>query len=270
MEKMNHRLTIRIGHNSLLFAAPGDNGKIIYEPYVLRSNMSMAANLREAFRQSPLLNRNFELAQVLVDAPALVVPRQEYDEQQAETLYRHMQGNSATADRHEQVTILHNEVANLNAVVIYGINSDLHLVVGDHFSDVRDSHLMQAVWSHVHNRSFSGSGNRLFAYFHSKRLEIFCFDTNRFRFCNSFEVGNSRDAVYYLLAVWKQLAFDAESDEIHLIFDTDELPTTEARNERKNLTDTLRQYVRKVEIMASSAQPDAKEVPFDLNILFEG
>ena len=91
---------------------------------------------------------------------------------------------------------------------------------------------------------------------------------NRFRFCNSFEVGNSRDAVYYLLAVWKQLAFDPQADELHLTFDTDNA-ASEALHEREAMADSLRQYVRRVHIGVPAAGNHAEGLPFDLRILFE-
>ena len=46
------RLIIRISRNSLMFASINNEGEgaISFYPYVLKSGISMAANLREAFR----------------------------------------------------------------------------------------------------------------------------------------------------------------------------------------------------------------------------
>lgn len=270
MKNFNQRIIIRIGQNTLSFAVadPSAEGGIAFEPYVLRSNMSLSANLREAFQKSPLLGRDFEEAQVIVDAPVLLVPSGEFDEKQAETLYQHTFASEKNAMAVEQTRIVCNELEKLNAVAIFKMNSDLRLVIGDHFTDVLYQHLMQAVWNHFYAQNFTGTQRKLFAYLHDKRLEIFCFDMGRFRFSNAFEVNNSRDAVYFLLAVWKQLGFDAQNDEIHLVFDTETVATADAQNDRDTLMETLRRYVKNVHAPETS-ETSAGNLPFDLKILFE-
>ena len=50
------RLTIRIGRGSLsMLAQEEGSSDIMYEPYVVKSGVSMAANLREAFKTRDLL-----------------------------------------------------------------------------------------------------------------------------------------------------------------------------------------------------------------------
>ncbi|MBR5441283.1 MAG: DUF3822 family protein, partial [Prevotella sp.] len=78
---------------------------------------------------------------------------------------------------------------------------------------------------------------------------------------------NSRDAVYFLLAAWKQLGFDAQNDEIHLVFDTENAPTADVQNDRNSLVETLHRYVKKVH--TPDASESANSLSFDLKILFE-
>ena len=49
------RLTIRISTNALSFSAQQADGTIAYEPYHVKSGVSIAANLRQAFSESGLL-----------------------------------------------------------------------------------------------------------------------------------------------------------------------------------------------------------------------
>ena len=69
---------------------------------------------------------------------------------------------------------------------------------------------MTPVWRHLHQRSFTGHRNKLYGYFHSKRLDLFSFQQNRFKFCNSFEASHAYDALYFLLYTWKLLRLEAE------------------------------------------------------------
>ena len=76
------RLNIRVSRNSLAFAVsdPTAVNQVVYEPYIVKSGISLAANLREAFKECDLLNRGYQRAQVLIDSPVLLIPIQEFDE----------------------------------------------------------------------------------------------------------------------------------------------------------------------------------------------
>ena len=76
-----HRVTLRLTDTTLAFAVADETaaGGLDYEPYVMKSGMSPAANLREAFIESRILGAGFLHAQVLVDSPVLLVPLEEFD-----------------------------------------------------------------------------------------------------------------------------------------------------------------------------------------------
>lgn len=252
---------MRVSSKALSFATIGSSGdgSVLYEPYLVKSGISMAANLREAFADSELLGRGFQRVQVLVDAPVLVVPLEEFEEEHAEMLYRH------AFLGYEKHAVHHAILPDLNAVALFAINKDLRLVITDHFQDVKLLPLMQPVWSHLHRKSFTGRHQKLYAYFHDKRMEVCAFRQNRFRFCNSFDASHAHDAVYYLLYVWKQLAFDAHLDELHIVG---------AMPERDWLVPTLQRYLEKAFVINPSAEfnrapvTQIKNIPYDLVTLF--
>ena len=66
------RLVIRVGTDSLSFAVIDDNAdnQIVFEPYDMRSGISVAANLREAFAKSELLMAGYDKVHVVVRAVA--------------------------------------------------------------------------------------------------------------------------------------------------------------------------------------------------------
>lgn len=78
------RLTIRIGRHSLSFSAlSAENPEgITFEPYTVRSGISMAANLREAFREIDLLNNGWQRAMVMIDSPVIMIPIDEFKDSQ--------------------------------------------------------------------------------------------------------------------------------------------------------------------------------------------
>lgn len=255
------RVTLRISRYTMAFAVPNAQAEaqVVYEPYVVKSGISTAANLREAFKTAHLLTQPFTRAQVMVDSQVLMVPIEEFDEQQMEALYLH-----SFADG-EGEAVMQSVLPNLNAVAVFGVNKDLRLVIEDHYADVRFIPMVQPVWSYMHQRSFTGTHRKLYGYFHDKKLDIFCFDKNRFKFTNCFAADQSRDAAYYLLYVWQQLQMDAEKDELYLSGD---IP------DREWLLEALHRYMRKAFAINPSADfnrapiTQVKGMPLDLMTLF--
>ena len=173
------RLTIRAGKNSLSFSVAEGERQVTYEPYAMKSGVSMAANLRQAFKESELLLRGYRKARLFIDTPVLLVPVDEFDEKQKDTFYQY------SFEEHESDIIMHRVQPQLNAVALFPLNKDLRTVMEDNFADVRFTPVLQPVWNHLHQRSFVGIQKKLFAYFHDGKLDIFCFDKNRFKFFNS-------------------------------------------------------------------------------------
>lgn len=260
---MNHRtrLVIRISRQSLSFAAvqPGTETTFLFEPYTVKSGISMAANLREAFRNVDLLARQWDRVMVVVDTEILLIPLDEYQQEDQEILYHH------AFTHHQGDKIFSTVLPSLNAVMLYNLNKDIQQVIEDHFPDVRYTHVCASVWQHFHRRSFTGSNRKLFGYFHDKQIDIFSFAQNRFRFYNRYDTNNPQDAVYFLLYVWKQLGMDQHKDELYLCGN---LP------EESTLVENLQKYLRKAYTVNPSAEfnraplTQVKGLPYDMITLF--
>ena len=209
------RLTIRFSRNNMAFAVgdPQENGMLVYEPYEMNMGISVAANLREAFKVSELLQSGYKRLLAEIDTPVMLMPIDDFGTQDIETLYHH------TYRRQGNEEILSSILPDLNAIAVFAINKDLKLVIDDHFKDIRIQPLMQSVWTHLYRRSYAGPRRKLYAYFHEKHMEVFSFQQNRFRFSNSYEATNEHDALYYLLYIWKLTGMDVEKDELYIVGD---------------------------------------------------
>ena len=240
------RLTIRVGRQTLAFAQTDstDGTAVTFEPFVVKSGVSMAANLREAFKSCDLLQAAPQRARVLIDTDVLVVPIELFGEDTMEDMMHHAFPATA-AD-----AVSYNVMPYLNAVAVFAVNRDLRLVLDDHFSDVQLLAAMGPVCHHLHQRSFTGSARKLYGYFHEKHLDVMCFQQNRFKFYNSFDAGRSYDALYFLLYVWKQLQLSPQQDELHL---AGEIPDAERFGQQ------LRRFVQKVFVV--NPQADFAQLP---------
>lgn len=261
-QTMNNRqkITIRIAASTLSFSIAEDEGQTVhFEPFVVKSGVSMAANLREAFKTADLLQLPPTRALVAVDSDVLILPVEQFDENTIETLYRHAFPHT------EQDTVLYNVLPDLNAVAAFAVNKDLKLVVDDHFRDVRFSVLMAPVWRHLHQRSFTGTRSKLYAYCHEQKLEVFSFHKNRFKFCNTFQTDKTPDMLYFLLYVWNQLQLNPKNDELHIVGD---IPDEE------NLMAELKKFLQNAYLINPAADfnshpvTEIKHMPYDLMTLY--
>lgn len=253
------RLTIRISTNALSFSAQQADGTIAYEPYHVKSGVSIAANLRQAFSESELLASGYKSVLVLMDAPVLLIPIEEYQQETVEVLY-----TTAYKADHSS-TVLHSVLPDVNAVAAFSMNKDLRLVLDDNFNDVAIIPLMQPVWKWLYRRSFDGTRRKLYAYLHDRKMELFSFRQNRLSFCNTFEATHAADAAYYLLAAWQQLGFKADADALHLVG---------SHAEKEALKNMVSEYIPNIqELTASTEFADAPslqhpDMPFDLHTLY--
>ncbi len=257
----NNRLVIRVSKNSLSFSVIDKESEdlIRFEPYTVKSGVSIPANLREAFKTSELLQLKFKKVQVILSTPVLFIPIEEFQDENKETLYKY------SFIGYENNIVMNNVLPDMNVVAVFSINKDLKVVIDDHFEDTRFMSVSQPVWYYLHQRSFTGVYQKLYCYFHDKKLDVFCFDKNRFKFSNTFCVTHSLDAVYYILHVWNQLAMDVRKDELHVV------GTIPGKTE---FIDNLHRYLQKVYVLNPSAEfnrapiTQIKGLPFDLLTFF--
>ena len=242
------KITLRIGRNTLSFArfdTTNTAQPVLYEPYVVKAGIAMAVNLREAFKSDSLGVSRINHADVMLDTPQMLIPIEQFEEDDIKTFYDH-----AFPAGQEQRIVRYNVLPDLKAVCLFAVNKDLNSVINDQFEHVQYIQAMTPVWRHLHQRSFTGHRSKLYGYFHGKQLDLFSFQMNRFKYCNSFEASRAHDALYFLLYVWKQLHLEAEHDELHIVGD---IP------EQAWLLQELKRYLQKAYIINPTA--DFQQAP---------
>lgn len=204
------QLYIRISKNSLSFAMDcGDEG-ICYEPYEVKAGISMAVNLREAFKTSELLRKAPLKATVIIDSPTMLVPIEEFQAEEMEEQF-HMVFSSCKGEAIEMSV-----VPALKNMAVFSMSRDLKTVLNDHFEDLRIKPLMSSVWEYLLRRSYGSNNKKLYAYFHDGKMELCCFQRTRFAFVNTFEADSPENAIYFILGVWKQIGAMAKVDDLFI------------------------------------------------------
>ena len=253
------RLVIRVARTTLSVSTISADGTVDFMPYVVKSGISMAANMREAFKTEPAMQKSYAKAVVMVESPVLMVPADLYEEDDCDMIYAHSFPELSSN------AVLTNVLPDLSAVALFSLNKDLRMVITDHMPSARFICAVAPVWRYLHRRSFTGARSKLYGYFHDRRLDIFSFYHYRFKFCISFDTANAHDSLYFLLYVWKQLMLKHEHDEMHIVGD---IP------EREWMLAELKRYLQRAYIINPSGDfnrspvAEIKGMPYDLMTYF--
>lgn len=254
-QRVAERLTIRVGQFSLAFAYKKQDGNYAFLPYNIKNGISMAANLREALKDENLNIGTWKKVLVLIDSPVVMVPIDEYNEQNKEVLYNY----SITGQ--DDCAVLATILPSVNAVALYSLNKDLRMVLTDNFTDIKIHPVCASMWRHLQRRSLSGNKEKLYCYFHDSKMEICCFRKNRFRFSNCFCATHTDDAAYFILATWQQLGMNSKTDDIYILGEI---------CEPEKLKEALKKYVGNVYTIKPSADfnrhplTQVANIPFDM------
>ncbi len=214
----------------------------------------MAANLREALKDEEMNIGKWRKTMVLIDSPVIFIPIDEYTDQSKELLYNY----SITGQ--ENNAVLATILPSVSSVALYSINKDLRLVLTDNFKDIKINPVCASTWQYLQRRSLAGTNEKLYAYFHDGKIDICSFRRNRFRFANSFKTNRTGDAAYFILSAWKQLAMDADKDDIYLLGDF---------NDIDSLVGELAKFVRNIYRIKASADFNRHPLTMTQGVTFD-
>jgi len=241
-------LEVRIGRGTLVFIAtePGDRPTPAIQ-VEMKDGVSASAHLRKAFKSQKMLSGVFDSAVVLVDAPTMLVPKEEFKESDADQLFNH------TFTGHERDAKCHADLEHLHAIALFAIEKDIMTVLSDHARRCTYLPVCLPVWER-YGRHSSVTRQRLLGYFHDGKIDIFCTVGNRFKFCNAFSATHSHDTLYFLLNAFTQLGMKSSRDEVVLLGSVPH---------QQWIADHLKKYVERIVV---EPLPDSK-LPLDLSLL---
>ena len=248
-------LFIRLSQNTFAFLRPGgDPDTPRHAIYDTKGGISISANLREAFQHVPLLQSSYDQAIILVDTPILPVPEEEFHEDDVDILFNH------AFSGHDQDIKKHVRIDSLHAEVIFSIEKDILTVMGDHFPKFHFLPVCHPVWLHASQQPDTVGRLRLHAYFHDGKVDVFCLNKHRFKFCNTFGATHQHDVLYYLLNAFTLLGMHSDRDEVVVMGSTPH---------KKWIVDNLGHYVSHAFAPdLSAATPESQQtLPYDLTLL---
>jgi hypothetical protein len=244
-----YTLSIRLGTDGFsfsLFDALSDGESWIADRAVDVST-SLLVNLKQTVREEKWLSNPFRKVYVLIDDSRFtMLPLELFEDEQAEAFFH--QNFAPVSNEVVRYQLLHRS----NVVVLFGVDKSLLTYLEAQFHEVNIRSQAAMLMEYFSQKSTLGNNRKLYAYIHSAKLDVYCYERRRLLLANSFDCRLTPDRMYYLLYVWNQLGFDQERDELNLC---GELTDKDA------LLNGLKKYVRQVFVLNPADHVDLRTIP---------
>ena len=258
----NKSLSIRVCSNGLSFCTytPGQDDPFEYKVYDVNHTISLAANLKEALLNEPMLKQDYQRVNVLITTPRFTtVPVAAFQKEDIQAVY----GFTFPSDGPLHVS--YNVLRRSGIAIVFGLDRNIHQLLLDDFPRARFYASASTLIEFLSERSLSGQKRKMYVYLHEKEMTLYAFEQGRMLFVNNFPVGGVSDMQYYILNVWQQLQFDQVDDALYVVGDDE--------RRSKELSEKIKYFLQHVSVIDRSE--DFKDrltcgnsfIPYDLQTL---
>lgn len=231
--------------------------------YPVTEQDSLPGILEKALEEyAPLKERKYTIISALFHGPVSRVPLELFNKDQRQAFYE------LTCPRLPESNIHYNILPHLEVADLFAIPKETERVLLEHFPTIH----FYAQNSMVLERSVQQSAGEqkpaLYVYFYTGHMLLFHYQQKRLVFANEFPITSVKDALYYILNVWKTLEMEAQTDTCCLI---------QPENGPEQLSRELELYLRHVRTanlsdwFQGALLTRIKGIPFDiLSLLLNG
>lgn len=257
----NKSLSIRLCTNGLSFCvySPGSDSPFEYKVHDMNHTISLAANLKEALMNEPMLKQQYQRVNVLVStANVTTIPVAYFNADDIEEVYK----LNFPKSRPQHVT--YNVLRRSGVALLFGIDKNVYQLLLDDFPRARFYASSSTLIEFFRDRSASVKGKKMYVYLHEKEITVYAFDLDRMIFVNSYPVTTIDDMQYYILNVWQQLGLSQLSDSLFIVGDNDN---------RQELSDKITYFLQNVSLIdrsedfKGSITEGNTMIPYDLQTL---
>ena len=232
-----YTLSIRLSTDGFSFSVsnPIEKDNLHFFYHDVDESLSLTANLKHTFQEIEWLGQPYKRINVLVAGKRQTfIPLDFFEDEQAETIFYH--NHPQRENEWVQYNILHKS----NVVVLFGMDKSAHTFLHEQYPTAKFYAQASPLIEYFLSKSRLGNNSKMYVNVRKEEISVYAYERGRLLLANSFPCKVIADRIYYLLYIWKQLAFDQERDELHLsgLLDEKELLLTE-----------LRKYIRQVFVM---------------------
>lgn len=246
-----YTLSVKLGTDEFAFSIynPTSNKPYTFTVQDTKENLSMAANVKELAKENEFFKHEYKKVNIMVETKRFtLVPFELFEDEMVESVFYH---NHSKLDNE---VVLYNILKKANVVIIFALDKSVHQQFIELYPDANFYCQSSALIEYLAGRSKMGNNLKMFAYVHKASINVMCFDHGRPLLTNEFKWVETADIIYYLLYIWKQLDFNQERDELHLMG---------TLNDKEALSKGLKQFVRQLFITNPHSE-------FSINYLSKG
>ena len=246
-----YTLSIRLSTDGFSFSIynPIHDNEFYFIPKEIKPSVSLAANVKDIFKESDFLNHPYKRVNVLyISKRFTLIPFELYEDDDIESIFYQ------NHPKQDNEVILCNILKMSGITVVYSVDKSVYQQITEVFPTAVFNSQASVLIEHFTGKSRLGNSQKMYAYIRESSIELYCYNHGKLLLSNTFSCKETADRVYYMLYVWKQQNFDQERDELHLCGLLDN---------KEELTEALKKYLRQVFIVNSKIE----EIPYDLQVL---
>ena len=212
----NKSLSIRVCSNGLSFCtyAPGQAEPFEYKVWDVNHTISLAANLKDALMNEPMLKQDYQRVNVLITTPHFTtVPVAAFNREDIHAIYQF------TFPKDKPQHVSYNVLRRSGIAIVFGLDRSIHQLLLDDLPRARFYASASTLIEFFSEKSLFGPGRKMYVYLHEKEITIYSFEQGRMLFVNNFDCTSVADMQYYTLNVWKELGFDQVDDALFVVGD---------------------------------------------------
>lgn len=258
----NKSLSIRLCTNGLSFCvySPGSDTPFEYKVYDMNHTISLAANLKHALTNEPMLMQRYQRVNVLVSTTDITtVPVAYFDSSDIDDVY------ALNFPKARPQHVSYNVLRRSGIALIFGVERSVYQLLLDDYPNARFYASSSTLIEFFSAKSLGVNNKKMYVYLHEKEITLYAFDhQGRILFVNSFSVTSVADMQYYILNVWQQLEFDQLDDSLFIVGDNDS---------RQDLNDKITYFLKKVSLIdrrddfKGNLTEGYNMIPYDLQTL---
>lgn len=215
--KLNKSLSIRLTPNGLSFCtfSPQADSPFHYMEYDVQPTISMAANLKAALQNEPILKDQYQRVNVLITNPhTTFMPVNEFKAERIDDIYRY----NFPKDHSQRVT--YNILRRSGLAIIFSIDKVIYQLVADEFPRARFYASASTLIEYFSNRGVQENRSIMYAYLYGRSVTLYAFANEQMTWSTSFDINTTQDAIYYILNAYAQLDLDPLDIPLHIVGDT--------------------------------------------------
>lgn len=257
----NKSLSIRVCTDGLSFCsyAPAEAEPYKYVNYKIKHTISLAANLKEALLNEPMLQEQYQRVNVLVTTPRFTtVPVVYFKSEEINDIF------AFNFPKESPQHISYNVLRRSGIAIIFGLEKNVYQLIRDDFPRARFYASASTLIEFFAEKSMFGNNKKMFVYLHESEMTLYCLNQGCLLFVNTYPVYSVDDIQYYILNVWQQLGYDQIDDSLLIISDN---------NTDQVLANKISYFINKVETVDleedfrhTITQGNTK-IPYDLQTL---